>query len=72
MRIVPAGVRSPAQQMMLAIGIPIDRNVVRRILAARYEPTPESSGPAWLTVVGHAKDSHPNRPAAKTNRAACA
>ena len=30
---------------------------MRRILAARYEPTPESAGPSWLTVLGHAKDS---------------
>jgi len=38
----------------LAFGISIDRDVVRRILAARYEPTPESAGPSWLTVLGHA------------------
>ena len=30
---------------------------VRRILAARYEPTPNSAGPSWLTALGHAKDS---------------
>jgi putative transposase len=30
---------------------------VRRILAARYVPTPDSAGPSWLTVLGHAKDS---------------
>ena len=32
-----------AQQITLAFGIPIDRNVVRRILAARYEPKPDSA-----------------------------
>jgi hypothetical protein len=31
--------------------------VVRRILAVRYQPAPESHGPSWLTVLGHAKDS---------------
>jgi putative transposase len=31
--------------------------VVRRILAARYQPKPNSAGPSWLTVLGHAKDS---------------
>jgi hypothetical protein len=31
--------------------------VVRRILAARYEPKPNSTGPSWLTVLAHAKDS---------------
>jgi putative transposase len=46
-----------AQQIALAFGISIDRDVVRRIQAARYEPTPESAGPSWLTVLGHAKDS---------------
>jgi transposase InsO family protein len=46
-----------AQQMTLAFGIPIGRDVVRRILASRYQPTPDSSGPSWLTVLGHAKDS---------------
>ena len=46
-----------AQQIAFAFGISIDRDVVRRILAARYLPTPESAGPSWLTALGHAKDS---------------
>ena len=46
-----------AQQITLAFGIPIDRDIVRRILAARYQPKPDSAGPSWLTVLGHAKDS---------------
>ena len=46
-----------AHQITLAFGIPIDRDVVRRILAARYQPKPDSAGPSWLTVLGHAKDS---------------
>ena len=46
-----------AQQMTLAFGIAIDKDVVRRILAVRYQPTPDSMGPSWLTVLGHAKDS---------------
>jgi transposase InsO family protein len=46
-----------AQQITLAFGIPITKDVVRRILAARYQPTPDSAGPSWLTVLGHAKDS---------------
>jgi hypothetical protein len=45
-----------AQQMTLAFGMPIDKDVVRRILAARCQPNPESAGPSWLTVLGHAKD----------------
>jgi hypothetical protein len=40
-----------------AFGIPINKDVVRRILAARYHPKPDSAEPSWLTVLGHAKDS---------------
>jgi putative transposase len=46
-----------AQQITLAFGIPINKDVVRRIVAARYQPKPDSAGPSWLTVLGHAKDS---------------
>jgi hypothetical protein len=46
-----------AQQIALAFGIPINKDVVRRILAAQYQPGPDSDGPSWLTVLGHAKDS---------------
>ena len=46
-----------AHQITLAFGIPISKDVVRRILAARYQPKPDSAGPSWLTVLGHAKDS---------------
>ena len=46
-----------AQQIALAFGIPINKDVVRRILATRYRPGPASDGPSWLTVLGHAKDS---------------
>jgi len=46
-----------AQQITLGFGIPIDRDVVRRILAARYEPPPNSAGPSWLSALSHAKDS---------------
>jgi putative transposase len=46
-----------AQQITLAFGLPLNKDVVRRILAARYRPTPDSAGPSWLTALGHAKDS---------------
>jgi transposase InsO family protein len=45
-----------AQQIALAFGLPLNKDVVRRILAARYQPTPAAGGPSWLTVLGHAKD----------------
>ena len=46
-----------AHQIALAFGIPIDKDVVRRILAVRHQPEPDSCGPSWLTFLGHAKDS---------------
>jgi hypothetical protein len=46
-----------AQEIALAFGIPINKDVVRRILAVQYRPAPDSAGPSWLTALGHAKDS---------------
>jgi len=46
-----------AQQIALAFGIPINKDVVRRILTVRYQPEPDSAGPSWLTILGHTKDS---------------
>jgi putative transposase len=46
-----------AQQIALAFDIPIDKDIVRRILAAHYKPDSDSSGPSWLTFIGHMKDS---------------
>ena len=45
-----------AQQIALAFGIPINKDVVRRFLAARYHPKPDAAGPSWQTALGHAKD----------------
>ncbi len=46
-----------AQQIALAFNIPIDKDVVRRILASHYRPEKDSGGPSWLTFLGHMKDS---------------
>jgi putative transposase len=46
-----------AQQITLAFDIPMNKDVVRRILAIRYTPKRNAAGPSWLTVLGHAKDS---------------
>jgi putative transposase len=46
-----------AQQIALAFDIPIDKDVVRRILAGHYRPEKDSGGPSWLTFLGHMKDS---------------
>jgi transposase InsO family protein len=46
-----------AQQINLAFGLDLDKDTVRRVLAAHYRPDPGNRGPSWLTTLGHAKDS---------------
>ena len=45
-----------AQQIALAFGVELDKDVVRRILSAHYRPESGSGGPSW-TFLGHMKDS---------------
>jgi putative transposase len=42
-----------AQQIALAFGIEINKDMVRRALAAHYRPDSDSTGPSWLTFLGH-------------------
>jgi putative transposase len=46
-----------AEQIALAFGVLIKKDVVRRILATHYRPVPDGAGPSWLTFLGHMKDS---------------
>src|SRR5262249_19861342 len=46
-----------AEQITLAFAISINKDVVRRILAAHYHPSADDSGPSWLSFLGHMKDS---------------
>ena len=46
-----------AQQINLAFGITIDKDVVRRVLAAHFPRDSGGDGPSWLTFLGHTKDS---------------
>jgi hypothetical protein len=46
-----------AQQISLAFGVEIDKDVVRRVLSCHYRPESDSGGPSWLTFLGHTKDS---------------
>lgn len=46
-----------AQQINLAFGLDLDKDIVRRVLSAHYRPYPDNHGPSWLTTLGHAKDS---------------
>jgi len=47
-----------AQQISLAFGVEIDKDVVRRVLSIHYRPESDSGGPSWLTFLGQAKDIH--------------
>jgi hypothetical protein len=42
-----------AQQITLAFGIGINKDVVRRVLDNHYHPELKSGGPSWLTFIGH-------------------
>ena len=46
-----------AQQIALAFGIDIDKDVVGRILTIPFHSETGSGGPSWLSFIGHAKDS---------------
>jgi putative transposase len=46
-----------AEQINLAFATAINKDVVRRILATHYRPTPTEGGPSWLTFIGQMKDS---------------
>src|SRR6516164_3223738 len=46
-----------AQQITLAFGVAIDKDMVRRILSVHYRPESHARGPSWLTFLGHMKDS---------------
>src|SRR5262245_41042175 len=46
-----------ADQINLAFGTSINKDVVRRILAQHHRPMPTEGGPSWLTFIGHVKDS---------------
>src|SRR5262245_35217010 len=45
-----------AEQITLAFGVDIDKDVVRRILAMHFQRE-SGAGPSWLTFLGHMKDS---------------
>ncbi len=45
-----------AHIITVKFGIEINKDVVRRVLAKHYRPEP-STGPSWLTLLGHSKDS---------------
>ncbi|HEY6273856.1 MAG TPA: transposase, partial [Terriglobales bacterium] len=46
-----------AQQIAWAFGVSVDKDVVRRVLAAHYQPKSDPGGPSWLTFLSHIKDS---------------
>ena len=46
-----------AQQINLAFGLDMDKDIDRRILAAHYKPDPNNRGPSWLSTIRYTKDS---------------
>lgn len=46
-----------AQQINLAFGLDLDKDVVKRVLAAYYKRGSVDHRPSWLTTRGHTKDS---------------
>ena len=44
------------EQISKTFALPLDKDVVRRILTAYYQPE-RGDGPSWLTFLGHMKDS---------------
>ena len=46
-----------AQHLAKTFGLPINKDVVRRVLATHYRPEPHGRGPSWLTFLAHSKDS---------------
>ena len=45
-----------AHQICHAFGVPIDKDVVRRVLARYYRPGSGTEGPSWLSFIGQARD----------------
>jgi putative transposase len=44
------GYRRIAMQISNAFGIPIDKDIVRRVLSKHYKNIPYDTGPSWLTL----------------------
>jgi hypothetical protein len=44
-----------AQQISLAFGVEIDKDVARRLLTRHFRPESGSGGPSWLTFLGHTR-----------------
>ena len=51
------GCKRIAQQITLAFGIDVDKDVVRRILTTHFRPEAGTGGPSWLSFIAQAKDS---------------
>jgi len=47
----------PIAMVAKTFGIEVNKDVVRRVLAADYRPERTENGTSWLTLLGHTKDS---------------
>jgi transposase InsO family protein len=46
-----------ARILSRTFGLDIDKNLVSRVLAKHYDPSPRGSGPSWLSFINHSTDS---------------
>ena len=51
------GIPRIAEQINLAFGLNLNKDIVRRVLDNYYKPSGNNNGPSWLTFLGHCKDS---------------
>jgi putative transposase len=51
------GCRKIAEQISIAFGLEINKDVIRRVLIQYYRPALDGDGPSWLSVIGQARDS---------------
>lgn len=66
-RIPRYGCPRSAQQINLAYGLDLDKDTIRRALAAHHTPYHGDTGPSWFTTLGYAKDSLWSRSAGPTD-----
>src|SRR5262249_4007596 len=51
------GCKRVAEQVALAFGVDIDKDMDRTVFGLPFRAGAVSGGPSWLTFIGHAKDS---------------
>ena len=55
--ILDSGARGIARIISQTFGVDLDNNLVHRVLAKHYRPSPGGGGPSWLSFIGQTADS---------------